>query len=262
MTPTGSLSRKSSLQQAETRSKGKKKVSFELPRDKSRWSFSLTEPTIRPDSPTLGFDDEYFLAGAMRQELPEIPTKRSSRQDLEVTAPTPPSMPSISEGDELSPTQSTASDDSGEGYPFFRSDTADFESVQSLARYCAALSSLKAQVNIHMTALDELLKYDIRLQQKTAENFESPILHDTASLMTASLNRMSLQSHNLTRNRSGSSMSFASNSSITSGGDDERSRDRQARIDKLRMNGWNRKRFDATRYEVLREVVMSELTQQ
>lgn len=261
MTPTGSLSRKSSLQQAETRSKAKKKVSFELPKDKSRWSFSLPEPVIRPDSPTLGFDDEYFLAGALRQELPEIPTKRSSRQDLEVTAHMLPSMPSISEGDELSPTHSTSSRDSGEEFPFFRHDNADFESVRSLARYCAALSALRTQVNSHMAALDELLKYDIRLQQKIPESFESSILHNTASAMTASLNRMSLQTHSLTRQRSGSSLSFASNSSVTSGGDDERSRDRQARIDKLRMNGWNRKRFDATRYEVLCEVVMSELGQ-
>lgn len=257
ITPTGSLSRKSSLQQTETRSKAKKKVSFELPRDKSRWSFTLAEPVIRPDSPTLGFDDDYFVAGAMRQELPEIPTKRSSRQDLEATTLMPPSMPSISEGEELSPTQSTATDDSGEGYPFFRPDTAEFEpAVRSLERYCATLSSLRTQVCSHMAALDELLKHDLQSQEQLPENAESP-----ASLMTASVNRLSLHSHGVNRHRSGSIISITSNSSATSGVDEDRSRDRQARIDKLRMNGWNRKRFDATRYEVLCEVVMSELSQ-
>lgn len=262
MTPTGSLSRKSSLQQAESRPKSKKKVSFELPRDNSRWSFSLSEPVIRPDSPTLGFDDEYFMAGAMRQELPELPTKRSSRQDLDVPATLPPSMPSISEGDELSPTQSTATDDSGEGYPFFRPDNADFESVRSLARYCATLSSLRTQVSSHMAALDELLKYDMQLQLRLPEHVESPVLYDVASGMADSLNRMSIHGQNANRHRSGSSMSFASNGSVISDGDEERNKDRQARIDKLRMTGWKRKRFDATRYEVLCDVVMSELNQQ
>lgn len=207
----------------------------------------------------------------MRQELPEIPAKRSSQQDLEAPTPLPPSMPSISEGDELSPTRSSATDDSGEGYPFFQSDNAEFDSVRSLARYCATLSSLRTQISSHMAVLDELLKNDMHLQQQAPEFIESPILHDGASPMTALMNRMSLQSQNTTRHRSGSSisfprsgssMSFASNSSVTSGGDEDRNKDRQARIDKLRMTGWKRKRFDATRYEVLREVVMSELHQQ
>lgn len=262
ITPTGSLSRKSSLQQAETRSKAKKKVSFELPKDKSRWSFTLAEPVIRPDSPTLGFDYEYFTAGAMRQELPEIPTKRSSRQDPEATTLMPPSMPSISEGDELSPTPSTATDDSMEGYPFFRPDNNDFESVRYLARYCATLSSLRTQVCSHMAALDDLLKHDLLSQEQVPESVDSPVLHNAASLMTASMNRLSLHSQNPNRHRSGSSLSLASNSSAMSGGDEEKSKDRQARIDKLRMNGWKRKRFDATRYEVLCEVVLSELNQQ
>lgn len=260
ITPTGCLSRKSSLQQVETRPKSKKSVSFELPKDQSRWSFTLNEPIIRPDSPTLGFDDEYFVAGAMRQELPEIPNKRSSRQDLEAVSPLPPSMPSISEGDELSPTQSTATDDSGEGYPFFRHDQNAIESVRSFARYCATLSSLRTQVVSHMAALDELLQQDMQLQQQNPATADISSPHDAASLVMSSMNKLSLSSQNGNRHRSESSMSLASNSS-SSFGDEERSKDRQARIDKLRMAGWKRKRFDATRYEVLCDVVMSELNQ-
>lgn len=217
---------------------------------------------IRPDSPTLGFDDEYFAAGAMRQELPEIPPKRNSRQDFESLTPSPPFMPSISEGDELSPTESSSTDDSRGEYPFFQDDSVEPESVRSFARYCATLSSLKTQVMSHTSVLEDILENDLQIQRREQlERAESPLPHDTTSLMMTSFNRMSLNSQGGNRHRSGSSMSLRSAGSVGSGDEEERSKDRQARIDKLRMNGWNRKRFDSTRYEVLCDVVMSELCQ-
>lgn len=137
----------------------------------------------------------------------------------------------------------------------------DLESVRSLARYCATLSSLRTQVSSHMAALDELLRHDMRLQQQLLQNnSDSTVSNDAAPVAKTSLNRRSLHSQNVNRHRSGSSLSFASNNSGDK--EEEKSKDRQARIDKLRMNGWNRKRFDATRYEVLCDVVMSELIQQ
>lgn len=262
MTPTSSLSRKSSLAQESRTRPAKKKVSFELPKDKSRWSFTLPEPVIRPDSPTLGFDDEYFVAGTMKQELPDVPTKRSSRQEFEAATPSPPSMPSISEGEELSPTDSSSLDSSGDEYPFFRHDVTDAESAQSLSRYCETLSSLKTQVANHMVALDSLLESDLQQQEQP----ESPILHDTTSLMAASLNRMSVGSRHRSRSsvsvpRSASRMSFANGGGGEAEEDEDeaRSRDRRARIDKLRMAGWKRKRFDASRYEDLCDTVLEEL---
>lgn len=280
----------------------KKKVSFELPKDQSRWSFTLPEPVIRPDSPTLGFDDEYFAAGALRQELPEVPppaptttttttNKRSSlRQDPFFEAPTPslPSMPSISEGEVLgsssgspagSPsTASSSGDDNDNEYPFFRSHydhhqqqhsqhdpNADPESARALARYCETLTSLKTQVTSHMAALQRLMEasdddglaQEDEKQQQQQHAPESP----TTSQVAASFHRMSLGA----TARQQRSYSVATCSSSGSGGGDEvgggecRGRERQARIDRLRMNGWKRKRFDVSRYEELCDTVMEEL---
>ncbi|KUI60398.1 hypothetical protein VP1G_07597 [Cytospora mali] len=276
MTPTCPTPKKPSLQQ-EPRSVGrkerpKKKVSFELPKDQSRWSFGLPEPIVRPDSPTLGFDEEYFAAGASRQELPELPGKRWSRPDLDVerietmVMTSPPSMPSISEREEFSPANSPSSDrDTFEGYYFARYDDSDSDSGRSpspsLSRYCETLSALRTQVASHTASLDELLRSDQRVLLKQ-EQPESPpsFHHDATGSMTASFNRMSMNSlySNGNRQRSTSIMSFGSYGS--SGDEDEaRMQDRRARIDKLRMNGWKRKRFDSTRYEELCEQVMAEL---
>lgn len=277
MTPTSSVSRKSNLARepltGEPRSRpAKKKVSFELPKDKSRWSFTLSEPAIRPDSPTLGFDDEYFAAGAMRQELPEIPTRRASKQDFEMPTPSPPSMPSISESEELSPADSPSTDASGDEYPFFRHDHSDPESARSLARYCDTLASLKTQVANHKAALEKLIERDAQLQKQQQQQeqvrAESPSSHDPASQVTASLNRMSLgarqrsgssASVSIGISRRSSSMSLASSDSGDADAAEARSRERRARIDRLRMNGWKRQRFDVSRYEELCDTVMEEL---
>lgn len=274
-TPTSAISRKSSLAKDPLRGEArgratKKKVSFELPKDKSRWSFTLSEPVIRPDSPTLGlgFDDEYFAAGALRQELPEIPAKRCSKQDFELPTPSPPSMPSISEGEELCPTDSPSTDAGGDEYPFFRYDLSDPASVRSLARYCETLGSLKMQVASHTAALDRQIERDAvqQHQQPQLDQPDSPILHDPTTLAAASFKRMSLNGRSRNASlvsgslsRRSSSMSFAGSEAGDLDSDEARNLDRQARIDKLRMNGWKRKRFNVSRYEELRATVMEEL---
>ncbi|PSR92395.1 hypothetical protein BD289DRAFT_459652 [Coniella lustricola] len=271
-TPTSSNSRKSSLVLEPRKRHQKKKVSFELPRDKSQWTFTLPEPVVRPDSPTLGFDDEYFAAGALRQELPDLPTKRSPRHEIEMPTYPPPSMPSISEREELSPTEteSTATDDSCEDYPFFRTHYfSDRETVRSLARYCDTLSGLKTQVACHLRALNDALAEDVRQQEDRDAAAE---VTDAVSFAATAINRLSLHSAGRSRSgshtsisldRSSSSMSFTSS---CSGGDNEldemKRKDRQVRIDKLRMSGWKRKRFDASRYEQLCDAVMEELNNQ
>lgn len=272
MTPNWTHSRKSSLSQeprSGDRQRPKKKVSFELPKDKDRWSFRLPEPVVRPDSPTLGFDDEYFMSGASRQDLPELPvasSKRWSRQDIEVDpldspASSPPPMPSISEDEEPSPSSSPSSEGFGSDVcPFGQFGAADPESARNVSRYCETLSSLKTQVNSHMSSLAQLLEADEQLlQSQHDQQPESPLLYDATTIRSAHVHRMSVGGGG--RQRSGSSMSFSSVGSVNGGGDDDeaRAQDRVARIDKLRMNGWKRKRFDASRYEVLCETVMAEL---
>lgn len=273
MTPNWTHSRKSSLSQeprSGDRQRPKKKVSFELPKDKDRWSFRLPEPVVRPDSPTLGFDDEYFMSGASRQDLPELPvasSKRWSRQDIEVDpldspASSPPPMPSISEDEEPSPSSSPSSEGFGSDVcPFGQFGVADPESARNVSRYCETLSSLKTQVNSHMSSLAQLLEADEQLlQAQHDQQPESPLLYDATTIRSAHVHRMSVGGGG--RQRSGSSMSFSSVGSVNGGGGDDdeaRAQDRVARIDKLRMNGWKRKRFDASRYEVLCETVMAEL---
>lgn len=265
MTPSWTHSRKSSLSQEPRpgdRQRPKKKVSFELPKDKDRWSFRLPEPVVRPDSPTLGFDDDYFASGASRQDLPDLPvasSRRWSRQDLEVDpldspASSPPPMPSISEDEEPSPSSSPSSEEFGSDVcPFGQFGAADPESARSVSRYCETLSTLKTQVNGHMASLSQLLEADEQLQVQHDQP-ESPLLYDATTIRSAHVHRVSIGG----RQRSGSNMSF---SSVGSAGEDDeaRAQDRVARIDKLRMNGWKRKRFDASRYEMLCETVMAEL---
>ncbi|KAI7788896.1 hypothetical protein LA080_004998 [Diaporthe eres] len=266
MTPNWSHSRKSSLSQESRsgdRQRPKKKVSFELPKDKDRWSFRLPEPVVRPDSPTLGFDDDYFVSGASRQDLPDLPvaaSKRWSQQDIEIDplhspASSPPPMPSISEDEEPSPSSSPSSEGFGPDVcPFGQFGAADPESARNVSRYCETLSSLKTQVNSHMSSLKQLLEADEQLQAQHDQP-ESPLLYDATTIKSAHFNRTSLGG----RQRSSSSMSFSSIGSIGGDDDEARAQDRIARIDKLRMNGWKRKRFDASRYEVLCGTVMAEL---
>ncbi|ROW14843.1 hypothetical protein VPNG_03806 [Cytospora leucostoma] len=309
-TPTRPRARKSSLQReprsGEKKERPRKKVSFELPKDKSQWSFDLPEPIVRPDSPTLGFDDDYFAAGVSRQELPELPTpKRWSRMlDLETSqrieaavtmSSSPPLLPSISEGEELSPASSpspsTDSYSSEGGYYFARYDdssssssSSDSDSARSVSpRYCETLSSLKTQVASHLSSLDDLLESDQRLrdrlereeqrqiqqqqQQRKSESSSSPP-PPPPSILSAGLRRMSLLDTNISnihlhgRQRSCSNMSYGSSSSGGYGGDvddEARAQDRRERIERLRSNGWRRERFDASRYEGLCEQAMAEL---
>lgn len=177
-------------------------------------------------------------------------------------------MPSISERDELNPVETSSADDSpstddsgGDEYPFFQ--PGEMESARSLGRYCETLSALKIQVASHLVALDVVLEKDQLLQDRP----ESPILHDASSLVAASFNRMSLHSVGTAgsqgrQSRAGSVSGLRSTSAMSIAEEDEseeKARERKARINRLKMNGWRRKRFDASRYEVLCDVVMAEL---
>ncbi|KAK0731650.1 hypothetical protein B0H67DRAFT_640014 [Lasiosphaeris hirsuta] len=179
-----------------------KKVSFSLPSDPP---FRIPEPIVRPDSPTLGFDDDYFHSGpAARQYLPELPAPVKF-QEIELPLQT------VTESEQL---QLIPEDDA-------------FLMARSVDRYCENLSGLREQLARHSANLNQLIA------AKEAQT--------TAALLIES------------------AMSRPSTPSVDGEMDDLRKMDRQARIERLRKNGWQRKRFDGRRYEELCDAVMSEL---
>jgi hypothetical protein len=183
-------------QQADEKKKRVKKVSFSLPQGEAYTPSTFRPPSvnIRPDSPTLGFDDAYFHMGASLPELPAIPKPA------------------------LLPTETDAASDDAMGDSL---DEESFNATRMAHRYFADLSVLRGQLTSHAAELDRLLAAGA-----------SPTVPD------ALLERPE---------------------SRTTTGEDLRALDRQARIERLRQSGWQRKRFDPRRYEELRESVLAEL---
>lgn len=183
------------------------KLSQVTPPQKKRVTFSdfPEEPIIRPDSPTLGFDD--FLSAPMEPEprylpvLPEEPepAEEPEEEDEEEEVAKPPTPEPLTED----------------------CDAFDFLRERSVHRYCGLLSSLRSQISIHIATVEEQLAAPP--QDATAPS-SLP-----ARAATPELN------------------------------DEFRSLDIKARIERLRQNNWQRRRFDASRYEALRESVLAEL---
>lgn len=160
---------------------------------KKRVTFSDMQPAIRPDSPTLGFDEWV----APPHEPKDEPLQLSARPR------------DVSEG---------------YGALFFDAGTD---------RYASVLGDLLTQVNVHLAAVRAELAQDIPSGRSTPE---------------------SVSSHR-------SSPSVSSVSSVGSLGslDSEGREDLRERIDRLRLSGWRRRRFDPGRYQALRESVLAEL---
>lgn len=188
-----------------------KKVSFSLPKEEE--TFRIPEPLIRPDSPTLGFDDEYFHAGAALKTLPEPPRPKLIAEEL----------PLVPEDGPLGVNQDEEEDDDD-----------PFPVERSVHRYNEHLSSLRAQLASHSAHLATLLAGG-------GGSASPPQAETSVPLLPLSLLP-------LPRPRRDSV------------GVDPRALDKQARIDRLRRSGWQRKRFDARRYEDLCEAVMAELS--
>lgn len=152
---------------------------------KKRVTFSDTQPVIRPDSPTLGFDDW-------------MPEPKASPEPLQVSArPAEEAVPVRYSG------------------LFFDAGTD---------RYASVLGDLLTQVNVHLSGVkSELARDDVPSGRSTPESVVS------------------------------------SSASVTSAGSDDGREDLKERIDRLRLNGWRRRRFNPARYEALRESVLAEL---
>lgn len=149
--------------------------------------------TIRPDSPTLGFD-EWLGRSSPDLILPEpILTMPRPLQDLSEAESEP----------ELDHDLSSSSSSSS-----LCSDSEDaFARARSVHRYCTLLTGLQRQISWHVATLDR------------AERAAAP----------PPLN------------------------------EEMRSIELRARIERLRADGWRRPRFDASRYEALRERALADL---
>ncbi|KAJ2907061.1 hypothetical protein MKZ38_008629 [Zalerion maritima] len=225
----------------------KKKVSFYMPVPE--------EPLVRPDSPTLGFDDFEVIENASR-DLPPLPPQPSRLSILKPNRPmveTPAyhghtgrscsvsSYASSSAGTMTTASTVTTSPDS---YTITSSPSThmslcgslefDSNTYRTLSRFCSHLDGLRSQVAYHVAAVDVEL----------ATCTQSPTYDPSTS-------------------RPGSAMSNegsrpGSRASISSDG--MPLEHLNERLERLRANGWRRPRFDPSRYEALRERVLEELS--
>ncbi|KAK2598988.1 hypothetical protein QQS21_005522 [Conoideocrella luteorostrata] len=167
-------------------------------RKKKRVAFCdepLVEPIIRPDSPTLGFD-EWLGRSSPEPVFPESILKSVKPAPAPAPAPT-----AISVEDALSTPDLSEPEDID---PFFH--------TRSIHRFCTILSSIRRQITSHMTTLDIEIA---ACQIPTVPAFANPEM---------------------------------------------KALDVKARIERLRACGWKRARFDAQRYETLRENALADMT--
>ncbi|KAK0389397.1 hypothetical protein NLU13_2972 [Sarocladium strictum] len=146
---------------------------------------TIIEPMIRPDSPTLGFDD-------MTSEVPS---------EQAFSAP----VMGIKSAFASSPT--AAFNDAPNMFEF----EDPFARDRSIHRYSTILDSLRRQIATHLAAIDAEVAAAAPMVPQVPLN------------------------------------------------DEMRALDLQTRIARLKANGWQRRRFDASRYEALRERAMADL---
>lgn len=167
---------------------------------KKRVTFDLSEqPVIRPDSPTLGFDDSSL----------------SSRPKSEPTPLTSQERPT-SEMRYESPSRSSERGSEPEAALL---DEDPFVVDRSIHRYCGLLTCLRRELTSHLAELEAQLT-----APSTATTWPSRSFPDSGI-----------------------------------GAEELRILDLQNRIERLRQNGWQRRRFDPKRYERLRESALAEL---
>jgi hypothetical protein len=187
---------------------------------------------IRPDSPTLGgFEDAFCFS-------PTTPTSPKAMADHQLHNLLP--QPKFQEI-ELPPLQpipesveSEAEDEQSEQHDNNSNNNNTYLVARSVDRCCEHLASLRAQLARHSTSLHDLLASD-------------PSSHSEISTTTATpATRLPVAVAAAANGGSGNGTASAEEA-------------RRARIERLRRSGWQRKRFDGSRYEVLCEEVLAEL---
>ncbi|KAG7293126.1 hypothetical protein NEMBOFW57_003172 [Staphylotrichum longicolle] len=205
------------------------------------------EPIIRPDSPTLGgFDDAFCFSPttptspkSMAEHHHQLPQPRFQEIELPPLQPIPETVESEAE-DEPSEINNDNNDSNNDTYHLAR----------SVDRCCEHLASLRAQLARHSTSLHDLLASEPSLSSSSSSTASTAPPPSAVAVAVAA-----------TRLPVAVAGTMNGNGSTGMGGGSAASAEeaRRARIERLRRSGWQRKRFDGTRYEVLCEEVLAEL---
>ncbi|KAI4868721.1 hypothetical protein F4820DRAFT_104097 [Hypoxylon rubiginosum] len=254
--------------------KAKKKVSFSGLNDLIEFQ---PEPYIRPDSPTLGWEDDIFPQH-LEDSFPLFPaeknkSERLSKTESAISLKTPPESPlDIAKfpmpGDHLLTDLPSPTDDK------FNLDT--FLQTRSMNKIAAQLSALRLQVSWHRDGVEALLTVpdDAPATPTVATDMSSalpklltpPRLNRASTLPTELDSESPSSEKTMPWSAPGLRDSFVFDNPRTisrpaSAASTIRCSDEalQQRIERLRASGWRRKRFDSRRYEALREQVLGEL---
>ncbi|KAI0898637.1 hypothetical protein F4806DRAFT_494297 [Annulohypoxylon nitens] len=250
--------------------KAKKKVSFSGLNDLIEFQ---PEPHIRPDSPTLGWEDDFFPRQSNPSPYsPQILAEKAKPASPTKSEPATEPQREVVEHSTASDAQSTEESNPTDD----RFDLNAFLQTKSANRICAQLSALRLQVSWHRNGVENLLaETDDETpatptipteawpippspyhQARFARSNSLPVLdlgglNDKPSALTTPGSRESFCGSPNPRaiNRP------ASVASTIRCGDEAL----KQRIERLRAGGWQRKRFDSRRYEALREQVLCEL---
>ncbi|OTA69292.1 hypothetical protein K449DRAFT_384221 [Hypoxylon sp. EC38] len=243
--------------------KAKKKVSFSGLNDLIEFQ---PEPYIRPDSPTLGWEDDIF------PHRPENPppllvekVKPGPPKPEPVTASQSEVVESATTEDHQSTEESTSDD---------KFDLDAFLQTRSVNRMCAQLSALRSQVTWHRDAVEALIaESDDTPETPTISTeawpvppspFTPPRYQNRSNSLPGGIEinlgstekSAPLTAPGLRKSFAVSPISRPASAASTIRCSDEAL---QQRIERLRAGGWRRKRFDSRRYEALREQVLGEL---
>ncbi|KAI0848954.1 hypothetical protein F5Y00DRAFT_78759 [Daldinia vernicosa] len=255
--------------------KAKKKVSFSGLTDLIEFQ---PEPYIRPDSPTLGWEDDIFphhsdsslpLFSANKLKSAPLSKSESKEQEPEPSFEPQPTIPERPiPRDSQSAEELSIVDD--------KFDLDAFLQTRSMNRMCAQLSALRSQISWHRDGVQALLAEP----NDTPEIPASASSGDVSPIPSSPLGAMRLTRANTLPVEVGSDSppwtapGQRDRFTDSPGPDSPRVISRPAsaasairctdealkqRIERLRANGWQRKRFDSRRYEALREQVLGEL---
>ncbi|OTB02320.1 hypothetical protein M426DRAFT_24799 [Hypoxylon sp. CI-4A] len=255
--------------------KAKKKVSFSGLNDLIEFQ---PEPYIRPDSPTLGWEDDIFPSDSdtfpllMEKVKPEpVPKSEPITEPIQPSEPRPEVVERSSSNPNRLSAEFNPTDD--------KFDFDNFLQTRSANRICTQLSALRSQVSWHRDGVEALLVVPDDTPATPSIPMDAwpvPPSPFTPPRTTRANSLPHIQSDYSPTDKlapltaPGLRDSFAASPTCSSPGalsrpasvaSTIRSTDEalKQRIERLRAGGWQRKRFDSRRYEALREQVLVEL---
>ncbi|KAI1402396.1 hypothetical protein F4819DRAFT_284094 [Hypoxylon fuscum] len=253
--------------------KAKKKVSFSGLNDLIEFQ---PEPYIRPDSPTLGWEDDISPQNS-DNDFPLFLEKdrlEAPKAGLTTNPVQPPESP-LDLTKFPSPGRRQSIDDSSPTDDKFSLDA--FLQTRSMNKMASQLSALRSQVSWHCDGIKALLDAPDETPATptlptTNVSADPPKLFTPPRATRANTFPAELESESPSNEKPGPwsapnlrhSFAVDSPGAITrpaSAASTMRCSDEalQQRIERLRASGWKRKRFDNRRYEALREQVLGEL---